>query len=158
MGGRQSGGTRPDLIRVEVDARTALERFGRAAEASKNHLTPNRQLATQLTAWTFRNFQSGGSMQTPSWRPLKESTLKAKRKRGYSSQPLIRTGHLRQSFRPFYDNNQAGTGSEVPYSQYHETGTDTLPQRAMLPPESVALDYAVKIYERWAAGLARTAS
>lgn len=96
-------------------------------------------------------------MQTPTWRPLHPSTLKQKAKKGYSSQPLIRTGHLRQSFRQFYDNDQAGVGSEVPYSQYHETGTPRLPQRAMLPNQRVALDYAVKVYDRWVAGLARSA-
>jgi phage gpG-like protein len=145
------------LIRVEVDARATLERFGRAASASKVHTVPNRQLATQLYGWVLRNFQSGGSMQKPAWRPLKPSTLQEKRRKGYSGTPLIRTGHLRQSFRQFYDNNQAGVGSEVPYSQYHETGTRFVPQRAMLPPQDVALDYAVKIYDRWVAGLARSA-
>lgn len=96
-------------------------------------------------------------MQAPAWQPLKPSTLKEKRRKGYSSTPLIRTGHYRQSFRQFYDNDQAGVGSEVPYSKYHETGTRFLPQRAALPPASVALDYAIRIYDRWAEGLARSA-
>jgi phage gpG-like protein len=146
------------LIRVEVNARAALGRFGQVVRESQDHTVPNRQLATQLQGWVLRNFQSGGSMQTPSWAPLKPKTAERKAKQGYSSTPLIRTGHLRQSFRPFYDNQQAGVGSEVPYSQYHETGTSRLPQRAMLPPQDVALEYARQIYERWAAGLAsRTA-
>jgi len=96
-------------------------------------------------------------MQTPSWPPLAESTLVQKRKKGYSGTPLIRTGNLRQSFRPFSTNDTAGVGSEVRYSQYHETGTSRLPQRAMLPPRAVAIDYAVRIYERWMAQVARTA-
>jgi phage gpG-like protein len=145
------------LIRVEVDARATLERFGRLVAESKNRTVPNRQLATQLTGWTLRNFNGGGSMQTPSWAPLKPSTLKEKQRKGYSSTPLTRTGHYRQSFRSFYDNDQAGVGSEVPYSKYHETGTRFLPQRAALPPENVALGYAIQIYDRWAAGLARSA-
>lgn len=118
---------------------------------------PNRQLATQLYGWVLRNFQQSGKLQTPTWDPLKPSTAKQKARKGYSPIPLIRTGHLRQSFRQFYDNNQAGVGSEVPYSQYHEGGTDTLPQRAMLPPEPVALDFAVRVYDRWIEGLTRSA-
>lgn len=157
MGLGSTGGTRPDLISVEVNATAALRRFGTLVSESKDRRVPNRQLATQLTGWTLRNFQQGGSLQTPPWAPLKASTAKQKAKHGYSSQPLIRTGHYRQSFRPFYDNDTAGTGSEVPYSKYHETGTSRLPQRAALPSEAVALGYAVQIYERWAASLARTA-
>lgn len=145
------------MIRVEVDAAGAIRRIQTLTGESRDRTVPNRQLATQLTGWTLRNFQQGGGLQTPSWAPLKASTAKQKARLGYSSTPLIRTGHLRQSFRPFYDNDQAGTGSEVPYSQYHETGTERLPQRAMLPSQEVALGYAVQIYERWAAKLANSA-
>jgi phage gpG-like protein len=145
------------LIRVEIDAKAALDRFGRVVSASTDRRIPNRQLATQLYGWVLRNFQQGGGMQTPVWAPLKASTLKAKKRKGYSGTPLIRSGHLRQSFRQFYDNDQAGVGSEVPYSRYHETGSPKLPQRAMLPNQAVALDFAVRIYDRWVAQLARLA-
>jgi len=145
------------LIRVEIHTEAALAQFGRIAGASRDRTTPNRQLGVQLQGWVLRNFQSGGGLQTPAWAPLAASTAKQKARLGYSGTPLIRTGHLRQSFRSFYDNDSAGVGSEVPYSQYHETGTQRLPQRAMLPPRAVAIDYAKKIYERWAAQLARTA-
>ena len=145
------------MIRVEVNAAAALRRFSRLAEESKDRTVPNRQLGIQLYGWTQRNFQQSGGLQTPAWPALAASTLKQKAKQGYSSQPLIRTGHLRQSYRPFSDNDQAGVGSEVPYSQYHETGTKNMPQRATLPPVNVALDLALQVYDRWVAGLARQA-
>ena len=145
------------MIRVEINADAALRRMNLLANESRNRTTPNRQLATQLTGWVLRNFQQGGSLQTPTWAPLKPSTAKQKARLGYSATPLIRTGHYRQSFRPFYDNDTAGTGSEVPYSKYHETGTKNLPQRAALPSDQVALSYATQVYERWAANLARSA-
>jgi len=145
------------LIRAEVNVAAALRRFTTLADSARDRTQPNRQLATQLTGWVLRNFQQGGGMQTPSWAPLKPSTAKRKARLGYSSTPLIRKGHLRQSFRPFYTSDEAGTGSEVPYSQFHETGTQHLPQRAMLPNQTVALDYAVRIYTLWAEKLARSA-
>lgn len=145
------------MIRAEVNASAAIARFRILVGESKNRRVPNRQLAVQLQGWVFRNFRRGGSLQSPAWAPLKASTAKWKARHGYSSKPLERTGHLRQSFRPFSDNDTAGVGSEVPYSKYHETGTATLPQRAMLPPANVALEYARVIYERWAAGLAKSA-
>lgn len=145
------------MIQVEVNASAAIRRFNLLGTESRDRTVPNRQLATQLTGWTLRNFQQGGSLQTPAWAPLKPSTAKEKARKGYSATPLIRTGHYRQSFRPFWTNDTAGTGSEVPYSKYHETGTSRLPQRAALPSEAVALGYAMQIYERWAATLARSA-
>jgi phage gpG-like protein len=145
------------LIQVEIHADAAIAHMARVAGAAQNRTVPNRQLAIQLQGWVFRNFQQGGGMQTPPWSPLAEGTLAQKRKKGYSGTPLIRTGHLRQSFRPFSDNDVAGVGSEVSYSQYHETGTGKVPQRAMLPPRAVAIDYAIRIYDRWAAQVARTA-
>lgn len=143
------------MIRFEVNAAPALRRISTLVRESGDRTQPNRQLAAQLTGWTLRNFQAGGGMQTPTWAPLKPSTAKQKARLGYSPLPLIRTGHYRQSFRPFYDNDRAGVGSEVPYSKYHETGTKHLPKRPALPSEQVALGYAMQIYERWAARLAR---
>lgn len=157
MGRGSAGGARPNLIRVEVNAQGALQRLGVVQREAGNRRVPNRQLATQLYGWVQRNFQASGGLQNPAWRPLAASTLKQKQRQGYSSQPLLRSGHLRQSFLQFYDNERAGVGSEVPYSQYHETGTNRLPQRAMLPPEPVALDFAVRIYNHWVASLARRA-
>jgi phage gpG-like protein len=145
------------LIRVEIQAGAVIRRFNIMASAAADTTVPNRQLAIQLQGWVLRNFQRGGSLQTPNWAPLKPSTAKQKARKGYSSTPLIRTGHLRQSFRPFYSREQAGIGSEVPYGKYHETGTSRLPQRAMMPPADVAIAYARQIYERWAASLARSA-
>lgn len=144
------------MIRAEVNAEAALARFGRIVAESKNRTVPNRQLSVQLQGWVFRNFASGGTLQSPNWPTLAASTLAQKKRKGYSPLPLMRTGHLRQSFRPFADNDKAGVGSDVPYSKYHETGTSRMPQRAMLPPGAVALDYAVKIYERWTAKVANT--
>lgn len=145
------------MIRVEVNADAALGTMVRLAVAAGNRTVPNRQLSIQLYGWTQRNFQQAGGLQTPTWQPLAPSTLKQKQRQGYSGTPLIRTGHLRQSFRPFSDNDKAGVGSEVPYSKYHEQGGSRLPQRAMLPPAAIALDYALKVYNNWAAQLARQA-
>ncbi len=145
------------MIQVEVYADPAIAALGRVNAAARDRTVPNRQLGVQLQGWVLRNFQVGGSMQSPSWEPLAESTLQQKQQQGYSTTPLVRTGHLRQSFRSFYDNDKAGVGSEVPYSQYHETGTAKLPQRAMLPSQAIALDFALRIYERWTDQVARSA-
>jgi len=142
-------------VTVQVDARSALSRLDRLIIESRDRTQPNRQLSVQLYGWTQRAFREGGASQTPSWAPLATSTAKRKAQQGYSSLPLVRTGHYRQSFRPFYDNDRAGVGSEVPYSKYHEAGTRKMPARPALPSERVATDYAVQIYQRWAANLAR---
>lgn len=132
-------------------AGTAL--MGLANEVDDRRV-PNRQLSIQLYGWVIRNFQHGGADQRPPWLPLKESTLKRKKKDGYSSLPLIRKGNLRQSFAPFADATQAGVGAQasfgVDYARVHETGSikrpGQPPRRSMLPPNDYALNAAVQIY------------
>lgn len=149
---RGTGGIERALISIQVNAAPALGTLQRVAAASRDRRTPNRQLSVQLYGHVLRGFQAGGN---PRWVPLASSTLAQKLRKGYSSTPLIRTGHYRQSFRPFSDNDRAGVGSEVPYSKYLEGGTRRMPARQALPSQDVALDYAIKIYDRWIASITR---
>jgi phage gpG-like protein len=142
-------------ISIEVNVGSVSQRLARQAGLFRDRTVPNRQLSVQLQGWVFSNFNAGGGRQSPGWTPLAPSTLAQKQRQGYSSRPLIRTGHLRQSFRGFFDNDSAGVGSEVRYSRYHEQGGRHLPRRSMLPPRAVVVDYAMKIYERWSADIVR---
>lgn len=60
------------------------------------------------------------------------------------------TGHLRQSFAPFSDADQAGVGARasfgVDYAAVHEEGSGHVPQRKMLPDDAQALDIGMQVY------------
>lgn len=138
-------------ISVEVRAEPASKGLRMLWQRIENREPINRKVGIQLYAWVMRNFDSGGREQEPSWAPLADSTLKQKARLGYSPQPLIRTGHLRQSFAPFADDRQAGVGAQasfgVDYAELHETGTSRFPARPMLPPERVAIQIATQVYD-----------
>jgi phage gpG-like protein len=71
------------------------------------------------------------------WAPLAESTVAQKAAHGFPLDPLIRTGELRDSLT---DPNRAGDkgpkqfsyGTDVPYAEYHQEGTDRMPSRPVL--------------------------
>ena len=71
--------------------------------------------------------------------------------------PILQdTGSLRASFLPFSDANEAGVGAmsyisrgrkaPADLAKIHEFGTNTIPQRRMLPNRRQALDMGVRVY------------
>lgn len=141
-------------ISLSMSISEASQSLGQLAAGVEQRSIPNRQIGIQLYGWVIRNFQRSGAMQEPQWAPLAPATLVRKQKEGYSSQPLLRKGNLRQSFAPFADDTQAGVGARaafgVDYAQIHETGSISIPgrppKRSMLPPREYALNSAVQIY------------
>lgn len=150
-------------ISIEVNAASTLRGLGILQVGLADRQTINRKIAIELYGWVIRNFDAEGGMQSPPWLPLKASTLKQKARLGFSPKPLIRTGHLRQSFAPFSTAAEAGVGAKasagVDYAEVHEEGTKDghIPARPMLPTQQFALDTAVKIYGLEIAQLRRTA-
>lgn len=141
-------------LRVRVqDATTPA--ISRAAAALANTEDANRAISIQYYGWTIRNFDAGGTNQTPPWVPLAPSTLKQKLRLGYSPLPLLRTGNLRQSFIGFYDKDKGGVGARASYflkgrafdyATAHQHGTETIPARPMLPTVDYARKTALDVY------------
>jgi len=109
--------------------------------------TANIAVSTQLYAWTIKNFDTEGS-SFGGWKALRPATVKAKKREG-KEKILVRTGALRASFLPFHSDDNAGIGTELEYSVYHENGVPSrnLPKRPMLPPRKVVLDIGMKVYQ-----------
>lgn len=123
--------------------RAGLTRFMREMG---NREPTNRRLALLFTTWVQRNFATGGTLQTPVWAPLEESTRREKERKGYSPLPLTRTGELRGSFYPVFDKNTAGVRSDSPIAKYHQDGTKHMKRRALLPPEKYVREQTVNAY------------
>ena len=64
-----------------------------------------------------------------------------------SARPLKKTGRLRVSFFPWATKKNAGIGSDLPYSEYHQKGTKGIPQRRMLPEADEVREDITKILE-----------
>jgi phage gpG-like protein len=110
---------------------------------------PLKKSSIYLDRWVQQNFRAQGQkLSTGRWPPFKLGGRRLKRKiRGKNFDPatfskvdrgarlLQDTGRLRNSFRPFFSNTDAGIGSKLKYAPFHEFGVPKrkLPARRMLP-------------------------
>lgn len=131
-------------------------RYRTIAGAVKHREPANRRASVSLYGWIIRNVDREGQL-AGGWAPLAPSTVKRKAKAG-KEKMMVMTGRLRNSFRSFYDNDVAGAGSDVPYSEFHEKGGTHLPRRILLPPREEALDIGIKVYEHYIARAVEGAS
>lgn len=87
-----------------------------------------------LDQWVQKNFRTEGG-NIGGW---PQFALGGRKKRGLfdaTAKLLQDTGALRISFKPFASNKNAGIGSDLDYSEYHNEGIG-VPQRRMLPKQS----------------------
>jgi phage gpG-like protein len=71
------------------------------------------------------------------WPSLSESTLEQKGRGGWPSDPLVRSGDLKNSLTDPGRAAQTGPtemsyGTDVPYAGYHQDGTSKMPQRQVI--------------------------
>ena len=104
---------------------------------------PNKKAAIFLDQWVQKNFQTEGGM-VGGWRGISRA-----------GRILQDTGRLRNSFVPFADANDAGIGSELDYSEHHDKGTATIPQRRILPRHGDVDKDLFNIYNKHVQGLTR---
>lgn len=140
------------------------EKQKKARELLKQDGAAMRQIAVFLDQWVQLNFKSSGG-KVGGWLPYKYGgRLTTKKKSNAqsiighkwingSAKLLMDTGALRLSFLPFTQLGNAGIGSDLPYSKYHEQDDVSvykyLPQRRMLPKESEVVTDVREILANW---------
>lgn len=156
----------------------------RRAQRKMGDLTPvNKRVAVFLDRWVQRNFRSQGA-SVGGWKPFKAGGRWVSKRthaagdfpqsgprRGSgrrtgtryldtSAKLLQDTGRLRASFSPFWSRNNAGIGSDLPYSKKHEEGdpAKNLPARRMLPEEREVASDISRIYDDHVANVIREAN
>ena len=90
-----------------------------------------------LIAETELQFETEGKHASGGWKPLKRATVAAKRRKGLRLQILQATGTLRATLTErgtpgmIFETTPTGLrfGSHVPYAEFHQTGTRTMPRR-----------------------------
>lgn len=75
-----------------------------------------------------------------SWASLKPATIRAKRRKGQPSKPLIATGRSRRSIRFDPRPNRCFFIFVTRYLWYHDSGTKHIPKRQVFPTEEQGLD------------------
>lgn len=123
----------------------------------RNRRTVHRQIGERLRGIVLRNFQYERN-DGNKWAPLKPKTVKRKALDGYKK-ILQNTGQLRQSFDKVWDENKAGVGAKgfvggkrpFELAAIHEFGVPQkgIPARPMLPSKALALETAIKVYNKY---------
>lgn len=141
-------------------------RFRAARDAMGDFRAPFRESSVFLDRWVQRNFRSEGG-EVGGWPPLKPATVRNRLRRQIRSGASSRgpgagtlkilqvSGRLRLSFAPFHSPVQAGIGSDLPYSKYHEEGAGPLPVRRMLPKRREVIGDIRDIFRRHMARVGR---
>lgn len=120
-------------------AANVIRAINAIARDIKTDKTPYRQASVFLFKWVQNNFKTEGGKTEKTWKDLKlKGRWKGKGKNRYFQTDykiLQDEGRLRQSFKPFFTKDNAGIGSELPYSKTHEHGdkSKNIPQRRILP-------------------------
>jgi phage gpG-like protein len=113
-----------------------LERFLEQLPAKLQEATELtlQKSALEIEARIKEQFKTEGEAYGEEWKPVKESYLRWKKKKGYSEKTLHRTTTLSQSFSSVIMPFQAVIGTEVPYAIYHELGTRKMVARPFAKP------------------------
>lgn len=135
------------MIRIEFDDKGDLEklnkRLKKAAKNAADLLPAHKRVATFLDGWVQQNFKSQGG-NVGGWDPLDRGGRWIRGKGlDFTAKILQHTGDLRLSHQPFATRDNAGIGSDLPYSEFHDEGIG-VPQRRTLPEES---DVKAEVYD-----------
>ena len=110
-----------------------------------------KRISIQLLNEISKTFKEETHEEKP-WGELSKATKKARRKgKGKNKEPKILqdTGHLRRSFVGDATSQLARVGTVIKYSEYHEDGTEKIPQRKMLPSDERAMEIAVETTDKY---------
>ena len=119
------------LKRSQAEVRPGMERVVGVLMAE------NAELSKQMVG-----------QELPIWPPLAPSTVAEKQKLGYGGQvsatdPLLRTGELRDSIQPVVHLGMEGVvgevGTDVPYAGDQEHGTSRIPPRPFISPPFITM-------------------
>jgi len=109
---------RSSLIKLTSKIETKINRL-------KNIKPLMPKIATLLYKSVMKNFQEQGT-DKEKWSPLKEATIKRRRKgSGFGTPKILQdTGFLKRSIFPVAKENEAIVYTNVPYAPVHQFGTN----------------------------------
>ena len=120
------------MVKIKIKGLTSvnnlLNKLGKAVSDNKEFLSS--VAVSEIKKEVSRVFSSKGF---GGWPPLAPSTLRYKRRYGYSSDPLVRTGSMKGEMTSLsgvsITSNKLVYESNTPYAKYHEYGTSRIPAR-----------------------------
>jgi phage virion morphogenesis protein len=121
------------MITISLDS-AAVNNALRQLISNVDDMTPAfNAIGEHLASLVDLNFRDASDPYGAPWLPLK------KPRRDGSSKPLNRNGILKASITQHPTADSVTIGTNIAYGQYHQLGTNRIPQRAFLPTEEQGL-------------------
>lgn len=117
------------MVSISVETKGLSKRLQRIVDGMEFSV-PMRNIAKYVKWESEENITRQGFFYG-AFKPLKESTRRARSRHGYpSARPiLIASGKLLRSFEKKSNNNTARVWNTTSYAKYHQTGTANMPKR-----------------------------
>jgi len=124
------------MIKVRIEAREAISHLEKKKGKIHNSLFAALVKSTALARETVIENIKSGQTKNLGWPPFSPSTIASKSKRGRSLKGLVDSGRMMTSIHESVSKMQL-KGEVFPgvnYLQFHETGTQKMPERETFKP------------------------
>lgn len=129
-----------ELSRVLLNVRTRTKDLTRPFTTASNNL--RKTFETEV-------FSSQGAVIAAKWKRLSPYTVSQKARLGYTTEPMIRTGAMRGSFRTIVASDRATIYNVAPYFKYHQSKLPRtkLPRRVMMRLADTQKQMIVRVFQ-----------
>ncbi len=123
-------------LNITIEGEKQLSRRLRKIGEGVKDFSPELKSVSQMLTGVFKGkvFDTKGAVLNDPWPPLAASTIREKRRLGYPTDPLIRTGKMRGSFKKRVSPQEAEIWNATKYFKYHQSRKPRhhLPRRVMM--------------------------
>lgn len=137
------------MFKVDLDTRELGQRLNNLTRRVSRLEVPLRKFGDYLKTETEIQFDREVDPSSARWAALAASTLREKRRLGYPSKILTRTGALKNSISYTASGKTLNFGLDSPYAIYHQKGTDKMPQRIIVGMNSARHQMLVKLIKSY---------
>ena len=110
-------------VQIQVDDRVVRQRLEQLRQAGGDLSPAMREIAGHLLDGIAESFASERGPGGAVWRPLKPSTVRERRRKGYGAGPILeRSGDLLSRILADWDDTTAVAGTNVVYAATHHFG------------------------------------
>ncbi len=138
-------------IEWRIEGTKELSRTLLNIRASTRNLSAPFNTAAKNLRSTFETevFATRGAVIGSPWKPLRPSTLRDKLRRGFPTDPLVRTGKMQHSFRSVVSSDQAVIYNTADYFKYHQSNQrrEQIPRRAMMRLAEAQKQMIVRVFQ-----------
>ena len=135
------------MIRVRHQLTGDKLELDKKLSALRNIKDANARVGNYLLTKTKENFDAERDPDGDRWRPLAPQTVEEKIRKGTLLKILQRTGALRAGFETRVNRASVRIYNTDPKFEYHQFGTDKVPQRRMIGLSERDRQVVVGIYQ-----------